>query len=332
MKKFFYAMLAMASVFTSCNNDFEETDSIITSGESKVTITLEDTPDTRAFFDNTATAETWEKSLSSLTILAFDSSNNLIIRRNLTSSELTAKSVTFALPKSSAGTTCSFYGVANLDVSAITTKTALTGLLESEAAAYNGTFADVSTKAKRTAGFVMSGVTTKAVGAVNTTTQVGIILKRTVAKVAIQTSIDNSFANKYPGTLKINSVKLSKAASQSLVVAGTPSTGTMNYTHTQTSTVASSKYNNLFYIYENGNLSAGNRVTLEINATYTNGSTNSDVTYNVELTGASAGNILRNGYYRVNANITGLAGQECTVAITVAEWETPVTQSVNLGI
>ena len=109
----------------------------------------------------------------------------------------------------------------------------------------------------------------------------GITLKRTVAKVAIQTSVDNSFANKYPGTLKINSVKLSKAASQSLVVAGTPSTGTLNYTHTQTSTIASSKYNNLFYIYENCNLTVVSRVTLYINVTYTNGSINSGIIYNV---------------------------------------------------
>ena len=65
-------------------------------------------------------------------------------------------------------------------------------------------------------GFVMSGSTTKTVGAVNTSTQVGISLKRTVAKVAPE------FSEKYPGSITINSVKLSRAASQSLVVAGEP--------------------------------------------------------------------------------------------------------------
>ena len=53
---------------------------------------------------------------------------------------------------------------------------------------------------------------------------------------------------------------------------------------------------------------------LEINATYDldgNGSTTDDrseVTYSVELTGKAAGEILRNGYYRIAANITGLVG------------------------
>ncbi len=45
----------------------------------------------------------------------------------------------------------------------------------------------------------------------------------------------------------------------------------------------------------------------------------------------AAGQILRNGYYRVAANITGLVGQDCQVSVTVADWETPVTQSVDLG-
>ena len=53
--------------------------------------------------------------------------------------------------------------------------------------------------------------------------------------------------------------------------------------------------------------------------------------YSVELTGKAAGEILRNGYYRVAANITGLVGQECAVSVTVADWETPVTQNVELG-
>ncbi|MEF2792774.1 MAG: DUF4906 domain-containing protein, partial [Alistipes dispar] len=33
----------------------------------------------------------------------------------------------------------------------------------------------------------------------------------------------------------------------------------------------------------------------------------------------------------VSANISGLVGQDCEVSITVADWETPVTQNVDLG-
>lgn len=275
--------------------------------------------------------------MSSLSIFVFDNADNFIIRRELTSSELAAKSATFSLPKSLASTPCSFYAVANYDASSAKTRAALTSLVEKSTADYNGTFAEVSTAAKRSGGFVMSGFATKTVGAVNTTTNIGITLKRTVAKVALQTTIDPSFSQKYGGSLTVNSVKLSKAASQSLVVAGTPTPGTMTFSHTQTPAAASGNYNALFYCFENGALAAGSRVLLEINATYDsdgNASTpddRSEVTYSIELTGKTAGEILRNGYYRIAANITGLVGQDCAVSVTVADWETPITQNVELG-
>ena len=316
MKKILFAAAAMAAaLFASCDNADETIDPVIPEAADgariAITLTGADDADTRAFFDSSAKAETWESSLSTLSVFAFDDADNLIIRRDFTSSELAAKSATFSLPKSAAGTECSFYAVANYDASAA--------------------------KTKRSGGFVMSGSTTKTVGAVNSTTNVGITLKRTVAKIALQTTVDAAFSEKYSGTLSINSVKLSKAASQSPVIAGTPTPGAMTFSHTQTPASASDKYNSLFYTYENGTLAASSRVLLEIEATYDmDGSSSttddrSEVTYSVELTGKAAGEILRNGYYRIAANITGLVGQECAVSVTVADWETPVTQSVELG-
>lgn len=341
MKKLIFAATAIvAALFASCDKEPEMLNPTTPGAmdAAQVTLTLAGADEqTRAFFDNTGKAEAWESSLSSLSIFVFDDAGNLIIRRDLTSGELAAKSVTFSLPKSSAGTTCSFYAVANYDATSAKTKAVLTSMLEKSAADYNGTFAEVSTTAKRPGGFVMSGLKTQAVGAVNSTTNVAITIKRTVAKVALQTTIDPAFSQKYGGTLNINSVKLSKAASQSAVIAGTPTPGAMTYTHTQTPAAASGKMNNLFYIYENAALTAGNRVLLEINATYDmdgNASTSDDrseVTYSIELTGKAAGEILRNGYYRIAANITGLVGQDCAVSVTVADWETPVTQNVDLG-
>ena len=112
----------------------------------------------------------------------------------------------------------------------------------------------------------------------------------------------------------------------------------MTYTHTQTPATDAGKYNALFYCFENGALTAGNRVLVEINATYDmDGSASttddrSEVTYSVELSGKAAGEIQRNGYYRIAANITGLVGQDCVVSVSVADWETPVTQNVDLGV
>ena len=341
MKRIFFAATALFAVlFASCDKETETINPMppTTAVGAQVTISLSGAdPDTRAFFDTTAKAEAWESSLSTLSVFAFDNNGALIIRRDFTPAELASKSATFALPKSTAGTECSFYAVANYDASSAKTRAALTALVENSVAAYNGTFAEVSTAAKRSGGFVMSGFTTKTVGTVNTTTNIGITLKRTVAKIAFQATVDPSFVDKYPGSLTVNSVKLSKAASQSLVVAGTPTPGAMTYTHTQAPAAASGKYNNLFYIFENGALAEASRVALEITATYDadgNASTTADrmeVVYTVPLTGKAGGEIARNGYYRVAANITGLVGQDCQVSVSVAEWETPVTQSVDLG-
>ncbi len=342
MKKHLFAAVAMASaLFTACDKD---NDPILphpadTEG-ARVSVTLTESDDahTRAFFDTTATAEMWEKSLSSLSVFAFDNAGSLIVRRDFTSAELAARSAVFSLPKSAAGTSCSFYAIANLDASSVKSRVDLTALVERSAADYNGSFAEVSSKALRPGGFVMSGMKMLTVGAVNTTTSVGITLKRTVAKVALQTTIDPEFSQKYGGTLTIRSVKLSKAASQSLVMAGSaPSPGAMTFTHSQTPAAASGKFNSLFYLYENRPQTAGSRVLLEISATYDldgNAATTDDrseVTYTVELAGKAAGEMLRNGYYRISANITGLVGQECAVSVSVADWETPVTQTVNLG-
>lgn len=116
--------------------------------------------------------------MSTLSIFVFDNADNFVIRRDLTSSELAAKSATFSLPKSLASTPCSFYAIANYDASSAKTRAALTALVEKSAADYNGTFVEVSTAAKRSGGFVMSGMKSQTVGAMNSTTNVGITLKR----------------------------------------------------------------------------------------------------------------------------------------------------------
>lgn len=340
MKKIFIAAFAAVS-FIACNKDIDTAitpDNSSLSDGAVVTMTFTDETTTRAFFAEAATAEAWEKSLSALSVYVFNAKGDLITDRTFTASELTAKSATFALPHATAGTTCDFYAVANMSLSGIATKSALLAKLETAAADYNGTFAEVSTKAKRSGGFVMTAGMSKAVAAEGSTTSVALTLKRTVAKIAVQTSIDPTFATKYSGTLTVTSTKLLRAASQTPIIApATPTPGAMTFTHTQTAAAASGKFNNLFYLFENGALAEASRVTLEITATYDadgNASTTADrmeVVYSVPLTGKAGGQIARNGYYRVAANITGLVGQDCQVTVSVAEWETPVTQSVDLG-
>ena len=336
------ATAVAVALFASCS---KETECIATCDNpeydgARVTLTLAATDTvSRTVFDETANAENWEKSLSSLSAFVYDASGMLIIRREFSAEELSAKSATFSLPKSSSGKTCTFYAIANLDVSDYLTESAFVAAIEKSPLSYNGTFEEVSSGSKRNGGFVMSGKTSTAVGTINSTTTVSISLKRTVAKIALQTGIDPSFSQKYGGKLTVNSVKLSRGASQTLVIEGaTPSAGSMNFGHTQIPATVSDKNLSLFYVYENGALASGSRVLLEIDATYdidgddSTDNDRSDVTYSIELAGKGAGDIVRNGYYRISANITGLVGQDCRLSISVADWETPVTQNVDLGI
>ena len=168
MKKILFAATALAAaLFASCDKETETMNPLQpgTADGAQVTITLSGADaETRAFFDTTAKAESWESSLSSLSVFAFDNGGALIIRRDFTPAELSARSATFSLPKSAAGTECSFYAVANYDASSAKTRAALTALVENSAAAYNGTFAEVSTAAKRSGGFVMSGIKSQTIG------------------------------------------------------------------------------------------------------------------------------------------------------------------------
>lgn len=335
MKKILFAALAAVTLF-SCDKEDSPTINAPNDG-ALVSMTFTDESTTRAFFAETATAEAWEKSLSSLSVYVFNAKGDLITQREFVPAELTARTATFALPHATAGTTCDFYAVANMPLSGIATKSALLSKLESTAADYNGTFAEVSTKAKRSAGFVMSAATSKAI-AQGQTTSVALTLKRTVAKIAVQTAISPQFASKYSGTLTVTGTKLLRAASQTPIIAqATPTPGAMTFTHTQTAATASGKYQNLFYIFENGALPEASRVTLEITATYDadgNSSTTADrmpIVYSVPITGKAQGEIVRNGYYRIAANLTGLVGEDCQVSVTVADWEGPVTQNVELG-
>ena len=343
MKKIIFSAVSLAAVMlASCSKNSDTvTPAIPISGTPQVCITLADNTDadTRAFFDDTAAAEAWEKSLSAFTVFAFDTaSDHLILRRGFAAAELTAKTATFALPKSLAGKSCAFYAVANYDVPTVQTREELLALVERAIADYNGTFTEISTSAKRSGGFVMTGMNILNVGAVNTTTNVPIRLLRNVAKVAVQTTVDPIFAQKYGGTITVNSVKLSRAASQTpLFYNSNLSTGAMDFTHTQVPAMESGEYHSLFYCYENGVLSESDRVLLEIHATYDldgNDATTDDrseVIYPIELTGKDAGQLLRNGYYRIAATITGLVGLDCQVSVTVADWESPITQTVELG-
>ena len=178
---------------------------------------------------------------------------------------------------------------------------------------------------------------TEAVAAAGATTDVAITLKRTVAKVAVQITPSPQFGSLYQGVVRVNSITLSNGATQTLLFHTTYNPGFFNFSTTQQSDFSSGTYRNLFYLYECPARNVGSRIKATIDATYdrdgdfSTAAGQSSMTYEVELDGAAGGEIRRNGYYRVDVTINGLTGQDATLTITPAEWESPVTQTVELG-
>ena len=224
--------------------------------------------------------------------------------------------------------------------------TELRSTTESEAASYNGTFDEVTTKAVRSGGFTMTGSATKAIAQAGQTTDVQIGIERLVAKIAVQTATDSKFAAAYPGRVKIASATVSRAASSTPYFNETQHSGGVenraavvhNFSQTQASKEQSGKYANLFYVYGSENSNPAENVLLTLEGVYDNDgdfATTADqipISYEVELNGDSGKAISRNTYRRVSVNISGLTGADVAVTITPADWEGPINQEVNLGM
>ena len=256
MKHLFLAATVALGLLVSCNK--EENEIYATSKGTVATVSFTDgEPATRSA---TAEAEPWEKTLNTLTMFVVDPSGDILVKRSFSAAELSAKKATFALPDAVPGTICEFYAVANLDMSQVNSADVLTAMLEQNAAAYNGAFADVSAKAVRNGGFVMSGMASQAVAAAGATTDVAITLKRTVAKVAVQITPSPQFGSLYQGVVRVNSITLSNGATQTLLFHTTYNPGFFNFSTTQQSDFSSGTYRNLFYLYECPARNVGSRI------------------------------------------------------------------------
>ena len=344
MKKIFFAAMAMVAVFASCSKNTDQFTNVPQEGYGpQVQITLGTENGTRAFFDDTAVAEPWEKEITALSIYVFDNTGGIVIKRTLTTGEIANKSARFSLPNSTAGTSCSFYVVANDDYGNVTAETTMRRRRElTFIDGYNGTFAETAQGRKRTAGFVMTGNNTATIAAAGSATTVHVTLKRTVAKIAVRSKMSDDFSSMFDNsTVVITSATIAEANTMSdsfYFPSENNYTAMFNYTHEQTSVASEGYSRNVFYTYE---VPLGKQIlgkTHIILKGYFDADGNpstsidrSDVEYKIVLNGVAGGEIKRNGYYRIDAVIKGLSGDAVTVNFTVADWETPVTQTVELG-
>lgn len=298
----------------------------------------------KAFSNNSAT--TVEKMVKSAKVFIFNTGGSKLFEKLLSSSEIAqigSTGITFTVPNLQSSTTYNCYVIINHgDVSASAVSD-LQGITESDIVSYNGTWnsvADASSAPNRTGGFVMLGnaslVTTANLQDVQSVT---VVVKRITAKLDVTTTIDqtvfgSSPTSKYQGSVVIDSIKVTKTQTTTPLIQTTPTTSIGGLTlPKQSPNVITPKvsYQNRFYVFENGALAVGNRVTLNIYATYTNGSVNTPVLYPVEISSDGTGAIVRNGAYAINISIIGLSGSKVTVTITLSDWETLVTQNSNAG-
>lgn len=292
---------------------------------------------TRAF--GTGATEAWEKAVHTATAFAFDADGVIRFRRSLSAAEIAAaptKPVSLIIPDVREGEEYDFVIVANRTVPIdVLSMDRLLAELDEDAAAYNGTFDEVTAKSVRPEGFVMSGRSKHRIE--HGITDVSIELTRTVAKIEIKMSTTEAFRNKYgESTIAIDRIRLSRGAGKTFLMdrSETNSAGSeQNFATVQESVEGC----NLFYIFEKAGDVEGNRILLTAEATYDfDGlSTTTDdripVVYEIELTGAGEGRILRNGAYCVNASINGLTGSDIIAKVDVVDWETLATQRIDMG-
>ena len=332
--------MAAAALLGACTKNASEIEDSATGSVVKITLT-DKTPETRAFFDQTAAAESWEKKIGTLTLFVFDGNGDAVLQRNFTAAEISGQAATVPVPDAPPGEMYRFYVIANAGTAiSADNLSELQGKSEGESAAYNGTFDEVTTKAKRAAGFTLTGSATKAIAAAGQTTEVQIALERLVSKVAVQAATDSKFAATYPGRVRIDNTTISNASISTRYFKEAPSGGGSGdrFSHTQAAKELSGKYGNLFYIYGYENEKAAENVLLTLEGVYDqdgNFGTTGDqipVSYEVTLTGDSGKAISRNTYRRINVNISGLTGADVAVTISPADWDGPFNQDVNLGM
>jgi len=331
MKKvFFFASVAMSAIFASCSSNTETIET--PQSGNLVTVSFAADQTTRAFYGDLAVAEPWEAELHTVGVYVFDPSGNLILRRVFSPGEAAAKKVVFALPNSAKNTTCTFAVVANADAGSVASYAALRSTLDKASLdEYNGDAAMVMAGSKRPDGFVMTGESAATVG---TATAVAVNLKRNVAKIAVRTSISDELAEKFNGAaVNITSARIENVNAASYLMGSEACPGAADYSYTQTSKLSATS-DNLFYVY---GTPAGSGQKLILSGIFdADGSTatkddQTEMEYTVNLTGDGTGLIKRNGYYRIGATIKGLSGDAVQVSIEVSDWETPVTQEVELG-
>lgn len=300
-------------LFINCTAPFPEEEMPERKAGAHLFVTL-DHPETKSL--NGTAAESWEKKLNSAYIYVFQASTGkLIYLHTLNATNLnainngTSNTVSFTIPVNGSQN-YNIYMVANTQPSApVSTENSFLTSIQQDIVSYNGNYSDVTTKALRPQGFVMTASSPGITLTNGSNAAVTLTLKRIVAKIGIEINLAAVLSL---GTSVVTDVTISQSAPVSnLFPLSTGNTTGNAVTLTQTAQQNPSNtgiFNAFFYIYENDVRSAnGNRVKLTfkvVNTTLLNIQTT--YTYNASLTGDGNGKFTRNKGYFVTAKVNKL--------------------------
>jgi hypothetical protein len=330
------AVAAIGAVSASCVKELDAPKDIA-SGGAQVVLRLNDGA-TRA---DGGGAELWERTLTSLNLYVFNKAGGIILRRQLSGEEMEAGSVTFSLPNSVAGAECRFHAVANdggdfryNNISILEKRADIVPLDK-----YNGQMSVVSKQGMRPAGFVMTGESVAEVTGGGMVTTVSVTLRRTVAKIRYKVSGAPDFSKRHDGgKVVITSASISNANASSHLLPRTPYMArTELYAFTQAALCSSGVSQGIFYVFENPATNDDNdKLLLTLSGYFDADGSASDgdrtpVTYRIPIEGSADGHIVRNGLYDLDITIHSLAGNDIALSCTVADWDNPITQSVQIG-
>lgn len=334
MKTIIFVLLALPIIITSCHDN----DNICEQNNSNVVISFSSGALTKAFFDDSTEAESWEKQINTAFIVVFDPNGKTVVRKDLTASEIAAGQAVFSVTRDVLGKECSFYAIANLTWNFdILTKNDLLRLLDTQISAYNGKAEEVMSGCVREEGFIMTGKTLKTVAQYGSTTHVSITLKRNVAKIAFRYTLGDEFYSVFKGaSVRIDKVTVRNTYPHVMMLeeSGFQSGSNRSYFYEQ------EPFRNgaLFYVYPMPSQdSETDYALLQLDGVFApNGNFNAvdellKVQYQLPIEGSGKGEIKRNGYYRIETTIRGISGQDVSALLTASGWESPYTQFTGVG-
>jgi len=296
---------------------------------------------TRAFFDNTSEAEPWEKAIHNITVYVYDSEGTGVMVRRFSQADIDRLEGRVYLPASVAGTTCNVYVIANDG------RRTTTGYDEERFrktitwhSYHNGPFDEVTGGCKREGGFIMTGVSPVTISGDGSLNHVKVVLKRVVAKVAVEIDVAPDFSERHQGgTMRIWSGGLNNLTDRGYLFAEETYGHyqyAIKYLTQQTQDPSGTKYQFLVYVVQQGPWQTIDEYPRLFLYGWYDHDGNSDtkddhvsVKYEIPLTGSGNGEFRRNGYYRIKGTINDFEHLEMDAVYEVSEWESPETDDVG---